>query len=103
MADYFSGPKSTTDTSANTIELNLKEIQLNRIKIWQKDEWKGTNILVSLNKLNCNADTFDLTRNIISANTVSIDHPLFSQYDYDGNEPEDTTTSVSTAEENKVN
>ena len=102
LADYFSGPKSTKDTSANNVELNLKEIQFNRIKLWQKDQWKGTDILLSLNKLSCNADTFDLTRNIISANTVSIDHPLFSQYDYDGNEPEDTTTSASVTEENKA-
>ena len=102
LADYFSGPKGTTDTSANPVELNLKEIQFNRIKLWQKDEWKGTDILLSLNKLSCNADTFDLTRNIISANRVSIDHPLFSQYDYDGNEPEDTATAALVTEVNKA-
>ncbi|HEX7458456.1 MAG TPA: translocation/assembly module TamB domain-containing protein [Ginsengibacter sp.] len=100
LVDYFSGSTKTKDTSSNTIQLSLKEIELNRIKIWQKDEWKGTNLLVSLNKFNCNADTFDLSRNIISINSVTIDYPLFSQYDYDENEPEDTTTVPSVPEEN---
>src|ERR1019366_2809460 len=95
-----SGSKKTTNTSSNPLQLSLKEIQLNRTKIWQKDEWKGTNLLVSLNKLNLNADTFDLSRNIININSVTIDHPLFSQYDYDGNEPEDTTTVPAVPEEN---
>ena len=92
LVDYFSGPqKKKKILSANAIELNLKQMELNSIKIWQQDEWKGTNMLVSLNKLNLDADTFDLSKNIIKINSVEIDHPLFAQYDYDGNEPEDTT------------
>ena len=57
---------------------------MNRVKIWQQDEWKGQNMLVSLNKLDFNADTFDLKNNIININSLVIDHPLFSQYDYTG-------------------
>ena len=93
LVDYFSGPKKKKDTSSNVIQLNLQDIQLNRVKIWQQDEWKGQNILVSLNKLSFNADTFDLKNNIINISSVIIDHPLFSQYDYNGKRPEDTTSS----------
>ena len=93
LADYFSGPKKKSEPSSDVIQLHLQDIQLNRAKIWQRDEWKGQNILVSLNKLNFNADTFDLKNNIINISSVIVDHPLFSQYDYTGKRPEDTTSS----------
>jgi hypothetical protein len=93
LVDYFSGPGNKNDTSSGGIQLNLQNVQLNRVKIWQQDEWKGQNLLVSLNKLDFNADTFDLKSNIININNVTIDHPLFSQYGYAGKRPEDTTSS----------
>ncbi len=93
LVDYFSGPKKKKDTSGNEIQLYLEQVELNRIKIWQQDEWKGQNILLSLNKFNFTADTFDLRNNVININSVVIDHPFFSQYDYDGRRPPRTTTS----------
>ena len=93
LADYFSGPSTKKDTASNSVQLNLKKIELNKIKIWQQDAWKGTDMLVSLNSLHINADTFDLNKNIIRINSLNLDHPLFTQYDYAGNEPEDTTTT----------
>lgn len=102
LTDYFSGPKNKTDTSSNAVHLNLKDIQLNRIKIWQQDYWQGQNLLVSLNKLSCNADSLDLKNNIVNIKSVIIDHPLYSEYDYKGNRPTDTShiitplTAVST-------
>ncbi|MEP6926501.1 MAG: translocation/assembly module TamB domain-containing protein [Ginsengibacter sp.] len=102
LMDYFSGPKKKKDTTSNTIQLNLQEVQMNKVKIWQQDEWKGQNILVSLYKLNFNAERFDLKNNIININSVVIDHPLFSQYDYPGKRPEDTTSSpVQPIQDNK--
>ncbi len=93
LVDYFSGPKKKKDTSSDAIQLSLQNIELNKVKIWQQDEWKGQNILVSLNRFNFNADTFDLNKNLIKINSVVIDHPVFTQFDYDGRRPEDTTTS----------
>ena len=94
LVDYFSGPKKTKDTSASAVQLDLKEIQLNRIKVWQKDEWVGTNLLMSFDNFSCNADIFDLNKHVININTVTISHPLYSQYDYDGNRPVDTTLAI---------
>ena len=95
LVDYFSGPTSPKDTSSNATRLSLGEIQLNRIKIWQQDAWVGQNRLVSLNKLNFDADTFDMNKNTIHINSIDIDHPLYSEYNYKGNRPEDTTTNTS--------
>ena len=97
LVDYFSGPAKKKDTSSDVLQLSLQKIELHNFKVWQKDEWQGTNILVSLKSLNLDADIFDLNKNIIRINTVSIDHPLFSQYDYNGNQPVDTSTSLAAA------
>ena len=40
LVDYFSNPKKKTDTSKNVLKLDLKTVELNRVKIWKKDEWE---------------------------------------------------------------
>ncbi|MEP6582900.1 MAG: translocation/assembly module TamB domain-containing protein [Ginsengibacter sp.] len=93
MVDYFSGPKKNIKDTSGSIQLNLDVIELNRVKVWQKDEWRGENVFVSLNKLDVKADVLDLNNNIININSINVDHPVFSQYDYEGNRPRDTTSS----------
>jgi hypothetical protein len=93
LIDYFSGPrKKDVDTSSNVIALDLKVLNLKNIKIWQRDEWRGENILASVTKLNVHADEFDTKNRIIGISEVTLDHPAFSLYDYTGNRPRDTTS-----------
>ena len=92
IVDYFSGPKSTTKDTSSPMQLSLNVVNFNRVKIWQQDEWKGQNLLASVDKLNFRADVFDLQNNVIKINSLNIDHPVFAQYDYDGRRPEDTTS-----------
>ncbi len=92
LVDYFSGPKKTTKDTSASIQLNLDVVELNHFKIWQKDEWRGENLFVSLDKLSLKADRFDLNNNIIDISSLNIVHPVYSNYDYDGNRPEDTTS-----------
>ncbi len=95
LIDYFSSPSSAkTDTSKNTVLLDLKVLNLNRVKIWQQDEWRGENMFASLGHLNIHADKFDPENKIIQIGTVVLDQPVFSHYDYTGNRPVDTTTTV---------
>jgi TamB, inner membrane protein subunit of TAM complex len=98
LVDYFSGPpKKIKDTAASSLQLNLRQVALHNCKIWQQDQWKGTNMLVSFNDLDFKADTFDLNKNIIRISSIILDHPLFAQYDYTGSEPGDTSTAVNIA------
>ena len=87
LVDYFSGPKKTKDTSKSAIRLSLETIEFNNFKITQQDKWNGQNTLVSLKKLHVDTDVFDLNNNIIKINTLLLDHPVFSQYNYDGLKP----------------
>lgn len=88
LIDYFSGPKKVeVDTSKSSITLDIKIVELSRFKILQQDKWTGQDLRVSLNKLNLDAEKFNLNNNTIKINTLSLDHPVFSQYDYNGLRP----------------
>ncbi|MEP6615254.1 MAG: translocation/assembly module TamB domain-containing protein [Ginsengibacter sp.] len=88
LADYFSSPGKKTDTSKNVVKLDLKIVEFNRIRIVEKDEWIGQDMLLSLNKLNLYTDDFDTHNHTIKINTLVLDQPVFSQTDYDGKRPE---------------
>ena len=97
LIDYFSGTrKKKVDTSSNMIDLDLKVVNFKNVKIWQRDEWRGENILASVTKLNIHADQFDTKDRVISISDVTLLHPSFSMYDYTGNRPEDTTSHSDT-------
>jgi hypothetical protein len=98
MVDYFSSPGKKKDTSTNVVKLNLNTIELNRFKILQQDEWIGQNMLVSLNRLNLYTDDFDMNNNIIKINTLKLDHPVFSQYDYTGLRPVSNSSSTKSSD-----
>jgi hypothetical protein len=101
LADYFSGPKKKPDTASKSIQLNLKEIQLNRIKIWKQDKWQGQDLLVSLTKLGLTADSFDLNNNIIKIKSLVIDHPIYAEFNYNGNRPPRINSSPQVDSTNK--
>ncbi len=82
LVDYFSSPKKKTDTSKNVIKLDLKTVELNRIKIFKKDEWGGQNSVISFDKLNFTPDVFDTKNKIIKINEITLDHPLYAEYNY---------------------
>ncbi|MEO9005152.1 MAG: translocation/assembly module TamB domain-containing protein, partial [Ginsengibacter sp.] len=97
LVDYFSGPhKTSVDTSSSeAINLDLKTVNFERIKIWQKDGWRGENILVSLNQLNFYADVLDTKNRIVKINNIVLDQLSFSLYDYTGNRPSSTSSDTS--------
>lgn len=96
LVDYFSGPKKQKDTSSTAINLDLKVLNLKNVKVWQRDEWRGENILASVAQLNIHADQFDINKKVIRISSFLLDHPSFSMYDYTGKEPADTTSNNNT-------
>ena len=102
LADYFSGPKKSKKDTSGSIQLNLNVVELNRVKIWQQDQWRGENLLVSLNKLDLKADALDLNNNVINISSINIEHPVFSLFDYTGNRPRDTTSSPAKIDEDRL-
>ncbi|MEO6257094.1 MAG: hypothetical protein ABIO82_00310, partial [Ginsengibacter sp.] len=104
LVDYFSGPsKPKKDSSSSSIQLSLGEVELNHFKIFQKDQWKGQDFLVSMNKLELSADVFDLDYNLIKINSLEIEQPVFTQYDYTGFKPRDTPSAPEVKKEETHN
>ena len=96
LMDYFSGSgNKKTDTSSGKINLDLKVLNLKNVKIWQKDEWEGEDLLASVNQLNLHANFIDLKNNVANINDITVDKPSFTLYDYRGKKPVDTTTDTS--------
>ena len=87
LVNYFSSPKKKTDTSKNVIKLDLKTVELNRVKVFKKDEWGGQNAVISFDKLSFTPDIFDTKNKIIKINEITLDHPLYAEYNYQGLKP----------------
>ena len=84
LADYFASPSKKSTTKKGGIEFDLKILQLQHIKINQVDKWKGHTLVVGVNKLALFADDINLSTKKIKLNTLTLDAPLFAQYDYPG-------------------
>ena len=87
LVDYFSSPSKKTDTSKNVVKLDLKTVELNNVKVWQQDEWAGQNRLISINKMNLDAEVFDMKNKTIKISSVVLDHPVYAEYKYAGLHP----------------
>ena len=88
LVDYFSNPKKKTDTSKNVIKLDLKTVELNRVKVFKKDEWSGQNAVISFDKLYFTPDVFDTKNKTIKIDEITLDHPLYAEYNYLGGRPQ---------------
>jgi hypothetical protein len=86
LVDYFSGPSKKKDTS-KVIKLDLKMVEMERFRIFQKDEWIGQDMILSLNRLNIATNEFDMRQKIIRIGRIDLDKPLFYQYNYTGTRP----------------
>ena len=84
LVDYFSSPPKTTGKK-NTIEVDIKILELENIYFNKIDKWEGNTIHVSLKKLGLSTDNINFSKKQILLNTLNLDQPEFSQYDYTGN------------------
>ncbi|MEO6870305.1 MAG: hypothetical protein ABI168_11705, partial [Ginsengibacter sp.] len=96
LVDYFSSPSKKSDTSKNVLHLDLKTINLKNITVRQTDEWRGENRIISIGSFHLAASVFDLTNKLIKVAEIKMEAPSFSQYDYTGKKPADSTTNKDT-------
>lgn len=88
LQDYFSSPpKARRDTTPEMLSLDLKEMDLQDVKIFQQDQWVGTDMLVSLEKLNLKVNRMNLQERKVEIEGISLTKPFFSQYEYTGRRP----------------
>lgn len=86
LVDYFS-PDKPTKKPKSTLKLNLKKLDFKNFSFRKNDEWVGTEMVVKINNLQLEADTFDLQKSIIGIKELELDKPFFSLSDFEGKRP----------------
>ncbi len=99
LEDYFGGPSTGNSDTTNAIQLNINSVYLKNIRIDQRDEWKGVNMLVSAGLLDLNADLLDIKNKKIIINSIDLESPVFSQFDYPARRPKKPSSVIPNNEE----
>lgn len=86
LVDYFSSP-TTGKKKKKGIEFDLKVLELTNIRFNKADKWIGQDMIVSLQKLDLNADRLDFNKKEIHISKLDLDRPYFFQSNYKGNKP----------------
>ena len=86
LAEYFSSPPSESKKAG--IQLILKKVELQNVRVNKLDEWIGQNTIISLNRLNLEADDIDLSKRRIHIHTLDMNEPFFQLVNYDGKRPD---------------
>ena len=93
IVDYFSAPKTKTDTSAKKIVLNIQKIDFKKVILIKNDEWTGQKMIAKAGSMLLDARNIDFDNNEFLIDSIEIDRPYFSIENFDGLKPEmpDTT------------
>lgn len=100
LADYFSSPQPKQIKKKDDIDLDLQQVELHNIKLLQKDGWRGEDMALQLASFNVNAEEINVKKKLAHINSIDIEKPFFSIYNYTGNRPDslrpkdDTTTII---------
>jgi len=94
MIDYFSG--SDTSAKKSSIQVNLKEIQLARVHLLKKDEWRGEDMELQLGSLGLNADLIDFAKKTAHISVLEFTEPQFAISTYPGKRPPLSATNEDT-------
>ncbi len=85
LVDYFSSP--TSQKKKNKIELDCKELHIEKIHLSRIDKWIGEDMIVSADEIDLTLKKFDLTNQDISIEKLNLLKPYFLQTDYTGRRP----------------
>ena len=91
LLDYFTTPGSTKRKKENAISIAFKEINLQNIRVKQRDGWLGQDMSISLASLITDTRNVNFDKKIIDVNTLSINKPYFALRNYKGAQPLDTS------------
>jgi len=103
--DRFGSPPTAASKKKGGMQLNLKKLDMKNVRFVKKDEWAGENMTAHIATLNLDADEVSFSKNVIEANSLLIDQPVFSIYKYRGRKPgspEITTGTYTTASVDSV-
>lgn len=88
IIDHFSKSADTTKSAKQNIYFNLRKVDLKNVAFFQKDGWVGEDLTIKVGGLLLDANKMDVDKSKFSINTLLLQNPVFSIYDYDGLRPD---------------
>lgn len=85
LIDYFASPG--TGGGGSGTELDLKKVEMSRVRIEKKDAWLGQDLQLSLAQLSLDARTINFSKKSISIGSLKIDRPDVQLFDYPKKKP----------------
>ena len=92
---FDTGPKDTT--AKNTLELDLKKLELKRVRFWMDDAWAGTDNRIDVGALALDVQNIDLKKKEAFLDRLDIEGARFAVRDYPGGQPKDSAALVEAA------
>ena len=86
LSDYFSS-SSPSSKKKNSIDLDLKTVELRNIRLLKKDGWRGEDMFFSVRSLSIDARQLSIPEKNININNLELSDPLFTIYNYKGTRP----------------
>ena len=86
LIDYFSGPKKK-QAAKGGIDFDLQVLQFDNVLFNKVDKWIGQDMTVAIKKLDLKADTINFNKKQINIARLTLNAPVFTQYNYTGNKP----------------
>lgn len=87
LVDYFAGGGGSNGGKKETVELNLKKIDLKNITLLQQDKWRGEDKMLQLETMSLDADEINFATRNIEINSLRFTRPLFHLKNYPGLKP----------------
>jgi hypothetical protein len=87
ILDAFKAPKKKKDTTKTPIVFRLQRVEIDRIRILQRDGWYGRDMTISAKHLDLDADEINFDKKKIFVHELELKEPYFAISDYKGNRP----------------
>ena len=87
IIDHFA-KTDTSKSSKQSIYFNLRKVDLKNVAFYQKDGWVGEDLTIKVDGLLLDANKMDVDKSKFSINSLLLQSPVFSIYDYDGQRPD---------------
>jgi hypothetical protein len=94
ITDYFSSPSTPNAPKKKGLDLDLKDITLNRLRLVQTDKWVGKDMRAEIGQLRTVIDSFDIAAQTAVVRYLTLDKPVFAQSNYTGNRPENLRSKL---------
>lgn len=97
IADAFAGPSASPAKKKQAgISLDLKKVDLQRVKFNFIDRWRGEDMIVSASRIQLDAQKLDLATKDIWIQSLALDEPQFVISGYPGSRPPRKPDSLAT-------